>query len=441
MNKADKQVHAEESGHSEELNNGDDLRISRLTRQTLALILAGGQGSRLHELTNWRAKPAVPFGGKFRIIDFPLSNCINSGIRRVGIATQYKSHSLVRHIVRGWSGFKAEFNEFVEILPASKRVSEGWYTGTADAVFQNLDIIRTHQPKFVMILGGDHIYKMDYGPLMYAHAKKMADMTVSCVEVSREEAAGAYGVIKVDTDGRVLEFAEKPDNPAEIPGKPGRVLASMGNYVFNTHFLYEQLIRDADNPHSTHDFGKDLLPHMVEKYQVFAFRLGDDQADGKAYWRDVGTLDAFWEANMELVGLDPDLDLYDNTWPIYTYQMQLPSAKFVHDDEDRRGMALNCIVSGGCIISGASLRRSLLFSNVKARSYSEIEDSVIMPDVVVNRHCKIRRAIIDTGTVLPEGTEIGMDPDVDRERGFRVTANGITLATPDNFGQMLHRIR
>lgn len=421
----------------------EERQISRLTRDTLALILAGGQGSRLHELTHWRAKPAVPFGGKFRIIDFALSNCINSGIRRVGVATQYKSHSLVRHISRGWSGFKAEFGEFVEILPASMRVDEGWYKGTADAVYQNLDIIRTHNPRFVMVLGGDHIYKMDYGPLISSHEKRDADMTLCCVEVSVEEAAGAFGVVKVDTEGRVLEFQEKPAEPAEIPGKPGRVLASMGNYVFNTEFLYQELIRDADAEGSSHDFGKDILPEIVDKYTIYAFRLGDDQPQNTAqpYWRDVGTLDAFWEANMELVDFEPELDLYDTEWPIYTYQMQLPSAKFVHDTADRRGMALNCIVSGGCIISGGKATRSLLFSNVRVRSYSEVEDSVIMPDVEIGRNCKVRRAIIDTGTILPEGTEVGYDAEADRAKGFRVTDSGITLVTPDNFGQKLHFVR
>ena len=423
------------------MSQNDERRISRLTRRTLALILAGGQGSRLHELTEWRAKPAVPFGGKFRIIDFPLSNCINSGIRRVGVMTQYKSHSLVRHIVRGWSGFKAEFGEFVEILPASMRVDEGWYKGTADAVFQNLDIIRTHKPEYVLILGGDHIYKMDYGPVLAAHVSNEADISVCCVEVSTEEAAGAFGVISVDESGRVYDFTEKPEKPAEIPGRPGRVLASMGNYVFNTDFLYEQLIRDTDDPHSSHDFGKDLLPHMVKKYRVFAYCMSNANTGGKSYWRDVGTIDALWEANMELVGFEPELDLYDQTWPIYTYQMQVPSAKFVHDDEDRRGMALNCIVSGGCLISGASLRRSLLFSNVRVRSYSDIEDSVIMPDVIVNRHCQIKRAIIDTGTELPEGTNVGIDHAEDEARGFRVTEKGITLVTPENFNQKLHRVR
>lgn len=419
--------------------------VQKITKDTLALILAGGQGSRLHELTEWRAKPAVPFGGKFRIIDFALSNCINSGIRRVGVATQYKSHSLVRHITRGWSGFKAEFGEFVEILPASMRVDEGWYKGTADAVYQNLDIIRTHEPKYVLVLGGDHIYKMDYGPLVASHEHRKADMTLCCVEVSVAEAAGSFGVVKVDEQGRVLEFQEKPAKPAEIPGKPGRVLASMGNYVFKTKFLYEELISDADAESSSHDFGHDILPRIVETKAVFAFRLGDEQPESERhkqpYWRDVGTLDAFWEANMELVDFEPELDLYDTEWPVYTYQMQLPSAKFVHDTAERRGMALNCIVSGGCIVSGAQVSHSLLFSNVRVHSYSDIEDSVVMPDVTVGRRCKIKRAIIDTGTDIPEGTEIGINAEEDIAKGFRVTKSGITLVTPSNFKQMLHRIR
>ena len=423
------------------MSQQDERHISRLTKDTLALILAGGQGSRLHDLTEWRAKPAVPFGGKFRIIDFPLSNCINSGIRHVGVATQYKSHSLVRHLVRGWTDFKSEVGEFLEILPASMRVGKGWYVGTADAVYQNLDIIRTHEPGYVLILGGDHIYKMDYGPLLSTHAKRGCDMTVCCVEVSVKEAANAFGVMKVDEDNRVLEFQEKPAEPAEIPGKPGRVLASMGNYLFRTDALYRELIRDADDENSSHDFGTDFLPRLVEQGEVFAYRLGDDQPGKQPYWRDVGTIEAFWEANMELVDFEPELDLYDQEWPIHTYQAQLPSAKFVHDDEERRGMAVNCIVSGGCIISGGSVKSSLLFSNVRVRSYSDIEDSVIMPDAVVGRRCKVRRAVIDSGTVLPEGTEVGVDHDADRERGFRVTDSGITLVTPDHFGQDLHRVR
>lgn len=435
--------------------------ISKLSQQTLALVLAGGQGSRLHELTTWRAKPAVPFGGKFRIIDFVLSNCINSGIRRIGVITQYKSHSLVAHIVGGWSGFKAEFGEFVEILPASMRTGSDWYSGTADAIYQNLDIIRTHKPEFVLVLGGDHIYKMDYGPMLAEHTESGASVTVACIELSASEAAGTFGVITVDENNRVTNFAEKPAVPAEIPGKPGRVLASMGNYVFKTNFLYEQLIADHDDSDSSHDFGKDILPELIKSGDVAAYPFADDsdpRSDESAsdqsadkseidsaistpYWRDVGTLDAFWSANMELVALDPELDLYDSEWPVYTYQRQLPSAKFVHDDQDRRGMAINSIVSGGCLISGATVRRSLLFSNVDVRSYSLIEDSVVLPEVVVNRHCVIKRAIIDRGTILPEGTIIGVDSDKDRKAGFRVTDNGITLVTPDHLNQSVHQIR
>lgn len=414
---------------------------SRLTRSTLALILAGGQGSRLHELTSWRAKPAVQFGGKFRIIDFPLSNCINSGIKQIGVLTQYKSHSLIRHLVNGWAGGRREFGETLEVLPASMRVDEGWYKGTADAIFQNMDIIRKYQPKQVLILGGDHIYKMDYGPKLVTHQTNKADMTVSCVEVSVDEARGSFGVIQVDPDGRVVGFEEKPQNPAEIPGKPGRVLASMGNYVFNTKFLFEQLGRDADSLKSTHDFGKDMLAEMVLKYRVFAYRLGDDEPDRTPYWRDVGTLDAFWEANMELVSTKPELDLYDSEWPVCTLQEQLPPAKFVHSLGKRRGLAVNCMVSGGCIISGAQLHGCLLFSNVKVNSYSKIKDSVVLPDVLVQRHCRINRAIIDRGCIIPEGTQIGVNHDDDRARGFRVTENGITLVTPDMLKQDFHQFR
>jgi len=423
------------------MDKSDQRRITRLTRSTLALILAGGQGSRLYELTTWRAKPAVPFGGKFRIIDFPLSNCINSGIRQVGVLTQYKSHSLIRHLVNGWSGGRRDFGESMEILPASMRVDDGWYKGTADAIFQNLDIIRTHKPDHVLILGGDHIYKMDYGPMLSQHEDWQADMTVSCVEVSAEEATGAFGVIQVDPEGQVIGFEEKPSKPAEIPGKPGRVLASMGNYVFNTGFLFEQLIRDADTKNSSHDFGKDLLPELVHKYRIFAYRLGDDTPEREPYWRDVGTLDALWEANMELVAVEPELDLYDQEWPICTLQPQLPPAKFIHGFGKRRGLAVNCIVSGGCIVSGAQLRGCLLFSNVRAHSYSKITDSVIMPDVEIHRRCVIDRAIIDRGSVIPEGITIGVNHDEDRARGFRVTENGITLVTPDMLQQELHMFR
>jgi len=426
--------------------------ISRLSQQSLALVLAGGQGSRLHELTTWRAKPAVPFGGKFRIIDFVLSNCINSGIRRVGIITQYKSHSLVAHIVGGWSGFKAEFGEFIEILPASMRTGSEWYRGTADALYQNLDIIRTHKPTYVLVLGGDHIYKMDYGPMLADHVAVSADVSIACTEVDAETAADTFGVVVVDQDNRVIGFEEKPERPTEIPGRPGRVLVSMGNYVFNTDFLYKQLIQDYDDADSSHDFGKDILPRIVKQHRVSAYLFAEPdtlsesteaglQESRQPYWRDVGTLDAFWEANMELVALEPQLDLYDRNWPIYTYQMQLPSAKFVHDEDDRRGMAVNCIISGGCVISGASLKRSLLFSNVTARSYSTVEDSVILPDVTIQRHCVIKQAIIDRGVNLPEGTIVGVDKDRDRQAGFRVTEGGITLVTPDHLNQSVHQLR
>lgn len=418
-----------------------DRHISKLTKQTLALILAGGRGSRLYELTKWRAKPAVPFGGKFRIIDFPLSNCINSGIDRMGVVTQYKSHSLVRHLVNGWSNFRSEFGESMEILPASMRVGDEWYKGTADAVFQNIDIIRHHKPEYVLILGGDHIYKMDYGPLLASHETREADMSVCCVEVAAEEAAGAFGVIQVDDTGRVVGFEEKPAEPKEIPGKPGRVLASMGNYVFSTDFLYDELIKDADDPESSHDFGNDILPRLVQSHRVYAFRLGEDRPNERPYWRDVGTLDALFEANLELVELSPQLDLYDKVWPIYTHQQQLPSAKFVHDKEGRTGMAINSIVSGGCIVSGAELNRCLLFSNVRVHSYSRVRDSVIMPDVVVGRNCRIERAIIDRGVVLPSGTDVGLDRAADEAKGFRVTDDGVTLVTPDFLGQSLHRLR
>ena len=422
----------------------EDLRfISRLTRDTVALILAGGRGSRLHELTLWRAKPALPFGGKFRIIDFPLSNCINSGIRRIGVLTQYKAHSLIRHLVHGWSWFQAGAGnrEFVEILPASQRVGGEWYRGTADAIYQNLDIIRTHNPRFVLILSGDHIYKMDYGPFLAAHAEKKADMTICCIEVPLEEAAGQFGVMTVDETGRIIGFDEKPEKPNPIPGKPGYCLASMGNYLFNTEFLYEQVIKDADTPGTQHDFGRNVIPAIIGDYQVYAYAFRDPETDEQAYWRDVGTLQAFWEANMELVSVSPQLNLYDMQWPIFTYQVQSPPAKFVFDDDDRRGQAIQSMVSGGCLVSGARIKNSLLFSRVTVHSYSYISESVVLPDVAIGRNCHIERAIIDCGADIPSGTEIGVNHDDDRERGFRVTESGLTLVTPEMLGQQLHFTR
>jgi glucose-1-phosphate adenylyltransferase len=426
---------------SSDTHSSDARFVSRLTRETLALILAGGQGSRLHELTTWRAKPALYFGGKFRIIDFPLSNCINSGVRRIGVLTQYKAHSLIRHLVQGWARFQAGSREFVEILPASQRVGGEWYRGTADAVYQNLDVIREHRPRFVLILAGDHVYKMDYGPFLADHVENGADMSVCCIEVPIAEAAGALGVLTVDESGRVTAFDEKPEHPSPIPGRPDTCLASMGNYVFNTEFLYEQVIKDADTPGTSHDFGRDVIPSIIRKYRVQAYPFRDPQTAEQAYWRDVGTLDAFWEANMELVSVIPQLNLYDSVWPIQTHQAQLPPAKFVFDDPDRRGEAIQSMVSGGCVISGARVRHSLLFSNCKVQSYSQVEDSVVLPDVEIGKSCRVRRAIIDRGVVLADSTEVGMDQEADRARGFRVTDSGLTLVTPDMLGQALHFTR
>jgi len=408
--------------------------VSRLTKDTLALILAGGRGSRLYELTDWRAKPALYFGGKFRIIDFPLSNCINSGIRRVGVLTQYKAHSLIRHIQVGWSHFKRELGEYVEVLPASQRNSPNWYQGTADALYQNVDIIRAANPKYVMVLSGDHVYQMDYGNILAYHVENKAKLTVSCLEVPVEEAAGAFGVMSVDEQDRVLRFDEKPAVPTPVPGNPGVCLASMGNYIFDTEYLLELLEKDANTEGSDHDFGKDIIPSIIDSGDVYAFRFRD-QAGNQAYWRDVGTLDAFWEANMELVSPTPSLNLYDHQWPIWTYQTQLPPAKFVFDDDDRRGYAVDSMVSGGCIISGGTVRKSLLFSDVRIHSYTLIEESVLLPEVQVHRYAKVKRAIIDRACEIPRGMEIGVDHEQDRARGFRVTKRGITLVTREMLGQ------
>ncbi|RDH83200.1 MAG: glucose-1-phosphate adenylyltransferase [endosymbiont of Seepiophila jonesi] len=413
--------------------------VSRLTRNTLALILAGGRGSRLKNLTQWRSKPSVPFGGKFRIVDFPLSNCINSGIRRIGVLTQYKAHSLILHIQRGWGFLRGEFGEFVELLPAQQRIESSWYEGTADAVYQNLDILRSHAPDYVLILAGDHIYKMDYGTMVAEHVESGADMTVGCIEVDLETAK-EFGVMSVDDEHQVLEFSEKPDNPQHMPGRDDVALASMGIYVFNTKFLFEQLIKDADTPDSSHDFGKDIIPRVIEKYRIMAYPFNDVESGKQAYWRDVGTIDAFWSANLELIGVTPPLNLYDRGWPIWTYQEQLPPAKFVFDDEERRGMAVDSMVSGGCVISGATVRNSLLFSNVRVNSYSSVEDSVVLPDVNIGRNCTIRKAVIDRGCEIPEGTIIGEDAVADAER-FLVSDGGVILVTPEMLGQSIHHVR
>ena len=409
--------------------------VSRLTRDTMALVLAGGRGSRLYELTNWRAKPALYFGGKYRIIDFPLSNCVNSGIRRIGVLTQYKAHSLVRHLVRGWTHFKKELGEYVEILPASQRYSEDWYQGTADAIYQNLDIIRAEMPKYVMILSGDHVYKMDYGPMLVAHVESGAEMTVCCLEVPVAEAANAFGVMQVDSNNRVTAFQEKPAHPAEIPGKPGLTLASMGNYIFNTDFLFDRLIRDAANLQSSHDFGNDIIPALLQSFHLHAYPFRDPETGGKAYWRDVGTLDSFWMANMELIGTSPSLNLYEKDWPLWTYQEQLPPAKFVFNRHDRRGSAVDSMVSGGCIVSGSLVSNSVLFSNVRVNSYSTIDKSVILPQAEVGRNVRMRNAIVDRGCVIPKGMVIGHDAAQDRANGLRVTDSGVVLVTRGMLGQ------
>lgn len=417
--------------------------VSQLTRNTFALILAGGRGSRLHELTDFRAKPAVPFGGKFRIIDFTLSNCVNSGVRRVGVATQYKAQSLIRHLQLGWSFLDGRLNEFIEIMPAQQQSDEvHWYQGTADAVFQNLREIRHARPEYVLILSGDHIYRMDYGRVLAAHVARKADLTVACIAVPLHEAS-SFGVMSVDEEGRVLEFTEKPAHPQAMPGDPEHALASMGIYVFNTSFLIEQLLRDADDPKSSHDFGKDVIPHCVRRYRTYAQNFAEScvtEPGKSAYWRDVGTLDAYWSANMDLVQVTPDLNLYAENWPIWTWQPQMPPAKFVFDDDTRRGQAVDSMVSGGCIVSGATVRRSMLFSGVHVHSYATIEDSMILPNVQVGRHCVLKKCIIDKNCVLPEGTVIGVDQEQDKKR-FRVTDSGITLVTKEMLGQAEKGIR
>jgi len=408
--------------------------VSRLTRQTLALVLAGGRGSRLEDLTKWRAKPAVPFGGKFRIIDFPLSNCINSGISQVGVITQYKSHSLIRHIQRGWGFLWGEMGELVELLPAQQRIETSWYEGTANAVLQNLDIIRSHNPEYVLILAGDHVYKMDYGTMLAAHVEQEADVTVGCIEVPLEDAR-AFGVMSVDDKLRITEFVEKPDNPKPMPGQPDKALASMGIYVFSTKILFDELLRDHElSTLSSHDFGKDIIPSIIERLRVSAFPFRDPVNNKPAYWRDVGTIDSLWQANMELIGVSPELNLYDSEWPIWTYQEQMPPAKFVFDDDNRRGYAVDSMVAGGCIVSGAQVQRSLLFSKVIVHSFCTVEDTVIFPDVDIARNCKIRRAVIDRGCRIPEGTRIGYDAEQDAKR-FYVSPKGIVLVTPEMLEQ------
>ncbi|HXP97814.1 MAG TPA: glucose-1-phosphate adenylyltransferase [Telmatospirillum sp.] len=417
--------------------SGSDLTQS--LRRTLALVLAGGRGSRLKALTDWHAKPAIPFAGKFRIIDFALSNCINSGIRKIGVATQYKAHSLIQHLSRGWGFLRGEFNEFIEVWPAQQRgEEEHWYQGTADAVFQNLDIIRNHAPDYVLILAGDHVYKMDYGKMLSHHIASGAAVTVGCIEVPIAKAS-EFGVMAIDGDGNIQRFDEKPPHPEPIPGNPGLALASMGIYIFNADLLYDLLLKDSSQLGSDHDFGKNLIPSLVGHAKLVAHRFQDscimDGGADEAYWRDVGTIDAYWEANVDLCRVTPSLNLYDNNWPIWTAHVQSPPAKFVFDTAERRGMAADSMVSGGCVISGATVRRSILFTNVRVNSYATIEDSVVLPDVELGRRTKISRAIIDSGCVVPPGLVVGEDPELDAKRFCR-TEKGITLITK----QMLEKI-
>jgi glucose-1-phosphate adenylyltransferase len=413
--------------------------VAPLVRSTYALILAGGRGTRLKQLTEWRAKPAVPFGGKHRIVDFTLSNCVNSGVRRIGVVTQYKAHSLIQHVRRGWSFLDPGLQEFIDVLPAQQRLQDTWYQGTADAVYQNLDIINMSSPAFVLVLAGDHVYKMDYGVLLAEHVAARADVTVACIEVARS-AAHAFGIVQIDADQRVIAFREKPADPDPIPGQPERSLASMGVYVFNATFLYQRLRDDARSSGSAHDFGHDILPSLIGKADVRAHLFSNscvNMANGQPYWRDVGTLDAYWEANIDLTRITPQLNLYDKRWPIRTFQEQLPAAKFVFDDDQTRGHAMDSLVSNGSIVSGATVRRSLLSTNVVVEKHSLIEDSVVLPDVEIGHHVTLRHVIVDKFCRIPDGFTVGVDHEQDRRR-FEVTERGTILITPEMLGQYVH---
>lgn len=405
----------------------------RLTNRSMAFVLAGGRGSRLKELTDRRVKPAVYFGGKTRIIDFALSNAMNSGIRKMAIATQYKAHSLIRHCQRGWNFFRAERNEFLDILPASQRNDDqSWYQGTADAVTQNIDIVDSYGIDYVIILAGDHIYKMDYEIMLRQHVETQADVTIGCLTVPRMDAT-AFGVMATDASGQITSFLEKPADPPATPEDPNLALASMGIYVFNWKFLRELLLKDRDDPNSTHDFGNDLIPEIVKNGKAMAHRFDESCVRSKgapAYWKDVGTVDAFWEANIDLTDFTPELNLWDPEWPIWTYSESVPPAKFIHDEKDRRGMAISSMVSGGCIISGTVVRNSLLFTEVHTNSYAVLDHAVVLPYVTVHRSARLRKVVIDRGVIIPEGLVVGEDPEEDA-KWFRVTEKGTTLITQD----------
>jgi glucose-1-phosphate adenylyltransferase len=402
--------------------------VSRLTRSTMAVIMAGGRGHRLGELTASRAKPATPFGGKFRIIDFPLSNCVNSGIRQVFVLTQYKAHSLIQHVHRGWGYLRGELGEFIQLVPAQQQTGESWYKGTADSVYQNLSLIRQHSPEHVMILAGDHIYKMDYGPMIAFHTENKADITVGVVQVPVAKATG-FGVMTVDDKDRIMRFDEKPAQPQPMPGNPDMALASMGIYVFNRAFLLDTLEADAADPDSDHDFGKNIIPGSIENCRVYAYPFNDVATKAQSYWRDVGTIDAFFQANIELIQVSPELNLYDHEWPIWTYQEQFPPAKFVLEKKDRTGMALSSMISGGCIVSGALVHQSLLFSDVRVEEGSRLRRCVVLPHARIGRDCELTRVVIDEHCIIPDGTVIGRDPQADAQR-YQVTEDGVALVCP-----------
>ncbi len=413
----------------------DTQAVSDLTRRTLVLVLAGGEGSRLRNLTKWRAKPAVPFGGKYRIIDFALSNCINSGMRRIGVLTQYKSHSLIRHLQRAWGFMRPEIGEFVEIIPAQQRLRPEWYLGTADAIYQNLDIIYRHEPDYVLVLGGDHIYTMNYATMLTAHVQTGAELTVGCIEVPLDEAKG-FGVMSVDEEFRITRFTEKPAEPESVPGKPDMALASMGIYIFSMEFLTNALVHDAEDENSQHDFGKNIIPSAIQNAKSIAYPYLNHRGEPD-YWRDVGSLFSYWKANIELCDIEPELNLYERDWPIWTYQSQSPPAKFAFDDEGRRGQAIDSLVAGGCIISGAKVKRSVIFFNTRIETGTYVRKSVVLPKVRIGKNCLIKNCIIDKGTVIPDGFQVGVDPEEDRKR-FVVTDEGIVLVTPGMMNQRLH---
>jgi glucose-1-phosphate adenylyltransferase len=410
-----------------------------LVRRSIALVLAGGRGSRLKQLTDRRAKPAVYFGGKFRIVDFALSNCVNSGIRRIGVITQYKSHSLLRHLQRGWSFLRAELNEMVDLLPAQQRLDdENWYRGTADAIYQNLDIVQSSNPDYVVVLAGDHVYKMDYSLMLQDHVASGLACTVGCIEVPRKEAC-AFGVMAIDEERKIIEFVEKPEHPPTMPGSDSVSLASMGIYIFNADYLYRKLEEDLADPASSHDFGKDVIPRVVAEGQAFAHPFSmsavTSSESSTPYWRDVGTIDAFWEANLDLASVTPDLDIYDTQWPIWTSQRQLPSAKFVQDQNGSHGQAINTMISGGCIVSGSMVSNSVLFSSVRIHSFCSVDQAVLLPEVEVGRMCRLSKVVVDRGCHLPEGLVIGEDAELDAKR-FERSPGGVVLVTRE----MLERL-